>query len=198
MTDTTTACPECDSAVVYERANAEPPWICYECDAEFEEAVERESRDHAGLTAGRPDVEAAALDTPDAAFADVEPGDRLDLNKADSNGYQDPLAVIEVLERTVWDVPSGTDWVDAEVVLSEGGGATSPFYRGEIRADGTVDLYRPAGDEPIRDARKHIGRIKTAAPAGEVGMEAKLRLADDGVDMPEGDDSWRRVGGESA
>lgn len=203
MPGTVTVCPECDSPQIYERQTKTPAWRCKDCAHEFAAPVERESRRQDSLSAGRPDLEddtptAADLDTPDAAFDDVGLGDRLDLDKADSDGYRQPLAVIEVLDRTVWDVPLGTDWVEADVILSRAGSATTRYCRAEIHADGTVDLYRPADDEPVREARKHIGRIETASDAGEVSQTAKLQLVGDGVDMPEGDDSWKRIGGESA
>jgi ribosomal protein L37AE/L43A len=49
--DTTNACPECDSArSVEHRLTKEPPWMCCECGATFQEPNERPSRFVRGLT----------------------------------------------------------------------------------------------------------------------------------------------------
>lgn len=195
MTDTTTACPECDSSQVYERETKTPAWRCNDCGAEFETPVERELRDHStdADSDDTPEPTVTALDTPDAAFAIAEPGATLDMDT-----YADPFTLMEVCERTVWDVPFADDWVDAEVIVTKGSGVSGDGYRVDVQSDGSVDLYRPRGDEGVREGEKLITTVDDVEHAGEISRASKLQLVGDGVDMPDGDDSWKRVGGGSA
>ncbi|MFC7175241.1 hypothetical protein ACFQL0_21275 [Haloplanus litoreus] len=196
MSDTVQACPECDSAVVYERADADPAWICYECDAEFDEPVERPSRapgvtdsadaeEPQGTDSPTPTV--GKLDTPDAVFEGVEPGAKLAM--AD---YQQPFTLMDVRHRIVWDVPFGEDWVDAEVIVTQGAGLSGTGYRAAVTSAGEVDLYRPHGDDYVREAEKHITSAHSVEHVGEISTAAKLQLLGDGVAQPEGDDSWQQ------
>lgn len=50
MSDTTLACPECDSADIRPRHRVSAAWQCSECGASFDAAVEREKYCNAGNT----------------------------------------------------------------------------------------------------------------------------------------------------
>lgn len=211
-TDSVAACPNCDSSVVYERANADPAWICYDCDEEFDTAFYRAPKSP-GSTGGEADAESAdesdadveptagPLDTPDAVFADVEPGDTVQLSKADTGGYHKPMTVMEVRDRTVWGVPCGLDWCDADIILTQGKGLSGTAYLAEVTSAGSVELYRPLVDEHVRNSRKHVASVEAAERVGEVSTASKLQLlgrTGDGDNRPEGDDSWKQYYGEGA
>jgi len=189
------ACPECDAAGsdVYERETKMPAWTCYACGAEFEDPnwraprtgyeghVTGEAYDHDGPTA-------ADLDTPDTLFADVMLGEKVAVTEtADGEGYTDPFTVVDIVERTVWDVPFSDDWCDATVTLSDG--ATRPTHEARVAADGSVELFTTT------DTRgpNHVADVTGVEHAGEVSTHSKVQLlADDGVEKPDGDDSWQR------
>jgi hypothetical protein len=195
-TESVAACPECDAAGsdVYERETKTPAWTCYACGAAFEEPnwraprtgyeghVTGEAYDHDGPTA-------ADLDTPDTLFTDIMVGEKFAVtDTADGGEYVDPFAVIEVTDRTVWEVPFGDNWCDATVVLSNGG-VTNPTHEGRVAADGSVELFATTGTR----GPNHVADVTGVEHAGEVSTHSKIRLhADDGVEKPEGDDSWRR------
>lgn len=196
MTDTeriVTACPSCDSTNVFERATKTPPWRCSACGHEFDEPHERPARPPGGAP--------SAPATPDHAFVDVEPGDKLRLTKAETHGYHSDHVVTEIRERTMWTVPFGDDWVDAEVLASQNA-ASGTEYRVRVRADGSVDVYRPVADEPVHDARKHVASIASVSQAGRVSRTSFLaHFVDEERRRPEGDDSWQdlyETRGESA
>lgn len=194
MSETTTACPECDSSQVYERETVSPPWRCNDCGAEFETPIEREPRDP--LTPGRSDLDdakdgptAADLDTPDTLFTDIMVGEKFAVTEtAEGGDYTDLFTVVDVVKRTVWDVPFGDDWTDATLVLSYGG-ATKPTHEAHVAADGNVELFATISSR----GPNHVADVTGVDHAGEVSTHSKVRLlGDDGVEKPEGDDSWQQ------
>lgn len=208
MWPTTEACPECDNASLYKRQTKTPTWRCAN-GHEFDEPVVREVRSPGGDTtnslddepdtnSGDPDpIPAPPTDTPDTAFADLAPGDKVALTKADDSGYSDPFVVCEIHDWTRWRVPFASDWVDADVLLASGvpSGMT---YRAVVDPDGTVRLYRPIRDQPIHEATKPVAEIADASVAGSVSTQAYCEyFADDASD--EAANPWRDTGrGESA
>jgi len=181
------ACPECDRAggSVYERSRADPAWVCYNCGAEFATPTWRGPRSgpyqHRGPSA-------AALETPDALFATVEVGEKVAITETDSGGgYVIDFAIVAIQERTVWDVPFGADWCTATLTLSVD--ATRPTHEAHITADGRVELYSDQG----ANGPTQVAVVTGVERAGEVRQHAKLQLIGDGVEMPDGDDSWRSV-----
>jgi hypothetical protein len=199
VSETTTACPECDSSQVYERQTVSPAWRCNDCGAEFETPVEREC--YEDITPDRPDLDdhdeespdgptAAPLDTPDAVFADVGPGETLRIDN-----YADAFTLMEVRDRTVWDVPFGEDWVDAEVILTRGAGLSGTAYRVVVTSDGTVESFRPRGDSHVSEADTRVGAFDDVAVDGEISTAAKLQLIGRNAETnekPAGDDSWQQ------
>lgn len=211
--ETVTACPSCDSSTIYERATVEPPWRCGECGHEFAEPVERASRDpgvadRAPADEGSPtdgsavasdlDEEIATLpeDTPDTGFAARAPGDKIALDKAEGQGYADPFVVCEILSRTEWIVPFATNWVDADVILTSGT-PSGTAYRAVVDPDGTVRLYRPAGDERITAASKSVAEVGSVDPAGAVSRAAYAEHFASDPDASEPANPWRDIGREA-
>jgi len=181
------ACPECDRAGgdIYERSTADPAWVCYNCGAEFATPTWRAPRpgpyEHRGPSA-------AALETPDALFATVEVGEKVAITETDSGGgYVEDFAVVDIDARTVWDVPFGDNWCSATLTLSEN--ATTPTHEARITADRRVELYSDQG----ANGPTQVATVTGVERAGEVSQSAKLQLIDDGVEIPDGDESWRSV-----